>query len=129
MFKFITLIFFILVAFYVYKTEFMRTNPSGKRTYTNAQIRNIALACEAYYEDFQTFPSFHELKGQNKLKKEYYTGKEKNINGGVIHVELDLDKDGLVSYKEKMIKRKVIVWTEFLGRTLKSWDSTEEKEN
>ena len=95
-----------------------------------AQVRQIAMAIENYYSDYQTLPAvgseFLALTSTgNPRQKTYYNGPQDNPEGGAINVGLDIDYDNQVTVAEgslEPVNGRVAVHTEMFGDTIRSWD-------
>ncbi|MCM8529706.1 MAG: type II secretion system GspH family protein [Lentisphaeraceae bacterium] len=101
------------------------------RTKGAAQVRQIAMAIENYYSDYQTLPSassaFTALEAAgNPRGKVYYDGPQENpdtsASDRTITISLDDNYDNQVSSPDGDISGKVAVYTTMFGKTIKSWD-------
>ncbi|MCM8536126.1 MAG: hypothetical protein NE334_09345 [Lentisphaeraceae bacterium] len=88
---------------------------------TKSQVRQIAMATELYYYDFQEFPRLENLNKMNANEKVYYSGQFKTHDGQLFSLKTDDDFDNFVSYENERIEAKVIVWTKYKDKIIKSW--------
>ncbi|MCM8536125.1 MAG: hypothetical protein NE334_09340 [Lentisphaeraceae bacterium] len=95
---------------------------ASPKTKVAAQVRQIAMATEAYYSDYQEFPALDNLNKNNARRKLYYSGPLETHDGEEIHIKVDEDLDGLITFKEETVKAKVLVWTKYKDEMLRSWD-------
>ena len=95
---------------------------ASPKTKIAAQVRQIAMAVENYYSDFQEFPTFEGLNKENARENTYYSGLRETYDGEKLHINFDHNLDGAISFEGKDVKAKVIVWTTYEGETIRSWD-------
>ena len=94
----------------------------ARKTKAAAQVRQIALAVENYYSDYQEFPEPENLYKKNAREKTYYSSSFETHDGEEIHIKVDQDLDGFITFKDEKIKAKAIAWTTYKGETIRSWD-------
>ncbi|MCH2207279.1 MAG: type II secretion system GspH family protein [Lentisphaerales bacterium] len=89
---------------------------AARKTHSQAQVKNIAIAIEQYFSDYGTLPcaegssdppstklhSNTQLQGfldgtKNPRERVYYNGKTKNIDGNPITIVMDGNYDNTVS--------------------------------
>ncbi|MCM8537827.1 MAG: type II secretion system GspH family protein [Lentisphaeraceae bacterium] len=103
------------------------SNEAAKKTKGAAQVRQIAMAIENYYSDYQTLPSSANafaalLSTGNPRQKTYYNGPQTNPEDGSITIRVDDNYDNVVSADGEDVNGRVAVYTTMFNDQIKSWD-------
>ena len=101
---------------------------AADRTKAASQIKDIRMAVELYYSDYQTLPStsnpWGALKASgNPRQKDYYTGSQTTSTGDQISIAIDDNYDNQMSVSgHGTVSGSVAVWTTVHGKDIKSWE-------
>jgi prepilin-type N-terminal cleavage/methylation domain-containing protein len=100
---------------------------AAEKTKNASRVRQIAMAVELYYSDYQTLPSDDDFTALtstgNPRGKNYYNGPDESTDGATIYIKTDGDYDNEVTAQTgETVNGVVAVSTTYDGDPVISWE-------